>query len=99
MKAIYVIIQGLMIIALFPGCRDEVHSPEPQSNCEYIIPEIQDWNLDSTSISLQDERSIRTLHFIEGGKGWLATDHQIWRTEDDGVTWQMVFEGPQAALF
>jgi|GEM_PF-5820111 len=99
MKAINVIILLFIIVGFFPGCHDEVHSPKPSSTCEYVIPEIPDWNLDSTRISLDDERSVHDLYFREGGKGLIATDHQIWRTEDDGVTWQKVFEGPQRFLY
>jgi len=81
------------LLLVWFGCKDEINSPEG-THCDGNFPDLPDWNYQPISSPLPQDYEIFGLFFVENRKGFASTIDGVWKTDNDGESWQKVYDGP-----
>jgi len=88
----------LILLNVLPACKDEVDNPyiDPPE-CPGRFPDLGDWEYDP--LNLESNQYVNALYFGGSGKGVASTFDEIWKTDNDGVKWKKVYDGPVSNLY
>jgi photosystem II stability/assembly factor-like uncharacterized protein len=97
MKSYLSFLLTFTLLSVWTSCKeDSEYLPMDPPECPRRFPALADWNYQS--LSTKDNKAVFGLYFGKMGKGIASSDDEIWKTDNDGNSWQRVYDGPVSYL-